>query len=118
MGAQHLVDYTQPPCTAILPIVFKARYNKEMNTHHGAITLYNKQKIIVNTQDQYVCNRIRRYGVWEKKQVALLQHLIRPGFHIIEWGANYGAHTLFMAQKVGPTGHVWAFEPNPQVYPY
>lgn len=94
------------------------RGEKAMGTHHGVTTLHNGQKIIVHTQDQYVCNRIRRYGVWEKEQVALLQHLIRPGFHIIEWGANYGAHTLFMAQKVGPTGHVWAFEPNPHVYPY
>ena len=34
----------------------------------------------------------------------------------VEVGANIGAHTVFLAQAVGPTGQVVAFEPQRVVY--
>ena len=53
-----------------------------------------------------------------KKQTALLDHLLRPSFHIVEWGSNYGAHTLFMTEKAGHRRKVFAFEAKPNVYQY
>jgi FkbM family methyltransferase len=40
----------------------------------------------------------------------------RPGDIVLDVGANVGFFTLRQAQKVGPTGKVFAFEPNPSAY--
>jgi FkbM family methyltransferase len=39
---------------------------------------------------------------------------VRPGAAVMDVGANIGLHTLLMAHLVGPSGHVTAFEPDPQ----
>lgn len=54
---------------------------------------------------------IYREGCFEKETHDRLNELISPGMTILDIGANVGAHTFFMAQKTGPNGHVYAFEP-------
>jgi FkbM family methyltransferase len=44
-------------------------------------------------------------------ELRFVRWLLQPGQKVIDIGANYGVYTLPMAQKVGPGGHVWAFEP-------
>jgi FkbM family methyltransferase len=39
---------------------------------------------------------------------------IRPGDTVIDVGANIGIYTMLAAELVGPSGHVHAFEPDPQ----
>ena len=39
---------------------------------------------------------------------------IRPGDHILDIGGNFGAFSLLAAQKTGPTGTVYCFEPSPK----
>ena len=41
---------------------------------------------------------------------------LREGSIVVEAGANVGAHTLFLARKVGPTGFVFAMEPQRIVF--
>jgi FkbM family methyltransferase len=41
--------------------------------------------------------------------------LLQPGNACIDVGAHTGRHTLPMAARVGPTGHVYAFEPVPTI---
>ncbi len=48
---------------------------------------------------------------WFEDEIKFLRRLLQPGQKVIDIGANYGVYTLSMAQTVGPTGHVWAFEP-------
>lgn len=48
---------------------------------------------------------------WFEDEIKFLRRLLRPGQKVIDIGANYGAYTLSMAQAVGRTGCVWAFEP-------
>jgi len=52
-------------------------------------------------------------GVWEPHVERCLRDLLRPGDIAFDIGANFGYFTAVMAQSVGPTGHVWAFEPIP-----
>src|ERR1700678_1015795 len=44
-------------------------------------------------------------------ELPFVRQLLQPGQNVIDIGANYGVYTLPMAQKIGATGHVWAFEP-------
>jgi FkbM family methyltransferase len=47
---------------------------------------------------------------WFEKELAFLQHLLRPGMTAIDIGANVGAYSLAMARLVAP-GRVFAYEP-------
>lgn len=51
-------------------------------------------------------------GVFEPSTAHALKRLIRPGNVVVDIGANIGSHTLGMAQSVGDTGQVLAFEPT------
>ncbi len=58
-------------------------------------------------------------SVWGDKHhvsvnIELMEKILKPGATAIDVGANIGLITLFMARAVGPTGHVFAFEPAPE----
>lgn len=53
------------------------------------------------------------FGVWEPGVERLARAFLRAGDTAIDVGANVGYYTLLMARAVGPSGHVFAFEPSP-----
>jgi FkbM family methyltransferase len=46
----------------------------------------------------------------------ILTALLRTGDNFVDVGANIGLVTLHAASRVGPSGNLWAFEPNPDVF--
>jgi FkbM family methyltransferase len=56
---------------------------------------------------------------WEVKRrrgdhmLALVERFVRPGDHAVDAGANWGLFTARLAELVGPSGRVTAFEPHP-----
>jgi FkbM family methyltransferase len=52
-------------------------------------------------------------GLFEPHVVEAMRHHVRPGAVAYDVGANVGYHTLYLADLVGPSGKVLAFEPNP-----
>jgi hypothetical protein len=57
---------------------------------------------------------LRRY--YETDVLMALDRLLKPGFSFVDGGANIGMITLHAAHRVGPSGKVLAFEPNPGVF--
>ena len=56
-----------------------------------------------------------QHGIGEPQvQQALVDHL-RPGMTFFDLGANIGYFSLITARLVGPTGHVIAFEADPEI---
>jgi FkbM family methyltransferase len=51
-------------------------------------------------------------GGFELRTLRLYRSLVQPGWVVLDVGANIGAHTLPLAELVGPTGRVVAFEPT------
>jgi FkbM family methyltransferase len=51
-------------------------------------------------------------GIYERWTRAALRNLVAPSALALDIGANIGAHTLHLAQLVGPSGKVIAFEPT------
>jgi len=94
------------------------RDGPSVDSDHVISTLDNGMKIVVNKYDKCVCWFIRLTGHWDSNETAAIHYLVKPGFSIIEVGANFGVHTLTMAGLVGPEGHVDAFEANPYVSKY
>lgn len=51
-------------------------------------------------------------NIYERQTKAALRKLAPPASLVLDIGANIGAHTLHLAQLVGPNGRVIAFEPT------
>jgi FkbM family methyltransferase len=51
-------------------------------------------------------------GAFERSTRATLRKLVNRGDVVFDIGANIGAHTLGLAQSVGPSGRVFAIEPT------
>lgn len=49
---------------------------------------------------------------WFEDELPFLRKILEPGQQVIDIGANHGVYALSMANAVGPTGRVWAFEPS------
>jgi FkbM family methyltransferase len=50
----------------------------------------------------------------DKKLVNLIDKKVFPGMHALDIGSNIGVFTIVLSKKVGLTGEVHAFEPDPQ----
>lgn len=68
--------------------------------------------MLYNTNDLYCGTMLDRYGEFSEGETDLFRQLLQPGMTAVEVGANMGAHTLSIAQFVGPQGRVLAFEPQ------
>jgi FkbM family methyltransferase len=55
---------------------------------------------------------IHFFGSYEPEVRAQIRRWLSPGATAVDVGANVGWHALLMATIVGPTGRVYAFEPN------
>ncbi len=62
--------------------------------------------------DEQIGRALDVYGEWAEGELELLKVFLKPGAFAIDAGANIGTHALFFAQAVGPTGGVFAFEPQ------
>jgi len=57
---------------------------------------------------------IEWYGEYLQTQVDVLSRLVMPAMTIVEMGAGFGTHALWLASAVGPAGHVFLQEDNPR----
>lgn len=55
------------------------------------------------------------YSGNEKDNQRVYASVVRPGDTVVDAGANWGVHALYLAMLTGPAGRVLAFEPHPQV---
>jgi FkbM family methyltransferase len=72
--------------------------------------------MLYNPKDAYVGRSLDLYGEFSEGEVKTLMQLAPEGGVVLDIGANIGAHTVPLAQKVGPKGVVLAFEPQPRIH--
>lgn len=68
--------------------------------------------MFVLATDRYVGRSLELLGEFSEGEVRLLRGLVVPGDTVVEAGSHIGAHTIPLAQQVGPSGRVIAFEPQ------
>jgi len=61
--------------------------------------------------DTPAARSLQIYGEWAEQEIDLLCGLIQEGQNVLEFGGEYGAHTLWLAQAVGDQGQVHVAEP-------
>ena len=76
----------------------------------------NFGQMLVNPNDHYIGQALLQYGEYSWDEIMLLEQLITKGATIVEAGSNIGAHTVPLAQRIGETGRVYAFEPQRLVF--
>lgn len=81
---------------------------KQVDAKHG--------KFSYIAADTFIGRSLEQYGEWTEFELDLLLPLIIPGDVVIDVGANIGTHTIPFAKRVGLTGAVLAFEPQPQLW--
>ena len=70
----------------------------------------------VDSEDRGISPHLAMDGFWEAWVTLALSRLVQPGWSVVEVGANHGYYTLLLADLVGPSGHLTAFEPNPRLF--
>lgn len=75
------------------------------------ITEFNLNKKYLFLDNDAIGNDIIRDGYWEKHITEVLTGLLSAGDNCLDIGANFGYHTITMANIVSDTGKVFAFEP-------
>ncbi|MDB5662059.1 MAG: methyltransferase FkbM family [Sphingomonas bacterium] len=81
----------------------------------GLCRVLGRYKLYVDTQDVGVSSHLMLDGYWELWVTEVLVAHLRRGMVAVDVGANLGYFTMVMADLVGASGKVHAFEPNPSV---
>jgi len=74
-----------------------------------------KYMMWVDLRDKALSPHLMLQGYWEMWITSAMARLTKPGTIGIDIGANLGYYTLLLADAVGPSGRVIAFEPNPRI---
>ena len=91
-----------------------SRRGLNRSTSLGGITLAELPGFRIYTQadDAAVGHHVAQDN-YEADVTAVFRNLLRPGFNVLDLGANIGYFTMLSAALVGPSGSVIAVEPNP-----
>jgi FkbM family methyltransferase len=84
--------------------------NRVLTTNPDGLCIY------LDAFDTSLTPMILTRRTYEPGTTRLLSRIVRPGSRVVEVGANIGWHTLIAAERVGPSGMVKAFEPNPRMF--
>lgn len=83
-------------------------YHQMVPTRYGPM--------LVNKHDVFVGRSLTKYGEFSKGEADFFRTVVKPGWTVLECGANYGAHTVLLAKLVGEQGKVIAFEPQRLIF--
>lgn len=72
--------------------------------------------IHVDPHDRVFAQGLLVRGTYEPYETELFEQALGPGMTVFCLGAHVGYYALLAARGVGPTGHVYAFEPSPDTF--
>ena len=96
------------------PVVIRVAgwFNRKLVFSNFVTVKIDKDTLFAKRLDRILALWLLKYNPARHKEASTLKHFIRPGWTIIDIGANLGYYTLVAARSVGREGHVIAFEPN------
>lgn len=68
--------------------------------------------VLANGAKSAIARSLGEYGEWIEQELDTIGALLDEGHVVLEYGAEYGAQTLWLSQVVGPAGQVYVIEPR------
>jgi FkbM family methyltransferase len=68
--------------------------------------------ILANQSDSPLARSLKSYGEWVEQELDIIGALIQEGQVVLEYGAELGAHALWLSKMVGDEGQVHVVEPR------
>jgi FkbM family methyltransferase len=65
-----------------------------------------------NQADDVIARSLSKYGEWSEHELDTLGAVLDEGGIALQYGAEYGAHALYLSSLVGDTGEVHVVEPR------
>src|SRR5687767_11609897 len=90
------------------PLIFERTPLRVKMCKHAVMMYYSN--------DEYIGRSLDLYGEFSEGETELFQQIVRPGMTVIDAGANIGIHTVYFATAAGPTGRVFAIEPQRVIF--
>ncbi|MCC5922975.1 MAG: FkbM family methyltransferase [Crocinitomicaceae bacterium] len=66
--------------------------------------------------EDWIQENIYFLGDYEKAELQVLEHLLKPGDIFVDVGANFGLYTINAAKIIKENGHIFSFEPFSQSF--
>ncbi len=82
----------------------------------GLTRLSTGEPFIVHTASRDIATWIILGGAWETFVDDVLCALVSPGDVVFDIGANMGYYSVKLGSRAGPTGKLFSFEPNPDLF--
>lgn len=73
--------------------------------------------LFLNPKDPVLSSAVT-FGVYEPFEQGVFKDMCRPGFKVLDVGANVGLYTGIAASQIGSNGVVIAVEPHPESFKY
>lgn len=97
-GLGRFWDIITPAYESMLKLIFKRGLKRNIN----------------NTDVVFISHKLRYYTeIYEPQAWKWVMRQVRPGDVIADVGAHFGLYAIALAKRVGKTGKVFAFEPDP-----
>jgi FkbM family methyltransferase len=84
-----------------------------LGDHRALSTILARYKFFSDTRDIGFATHILTDGFWEMWLTQFMANTIKEGMFVLDIGANFGYYSVLMADLIGPSGQLIAFEPNP-----
>jgi len=72
--------------------------------------------LYMDDADDVIKDELKAGRLWEPLVVGMIIKYAEPGTTMLDVGAHIGVHTLVMSKLAGPTGRVYAYEPQKKMY--
>ncbi|PXV58255.1 methyltransferase, FkbM family [Dyella jiangningensis] len=85
-----------------------------MNAAEMSQRMWNTRYGVMNAiaADNLTTRSLSLLGEWMEQELDLLSTFVEEGQTVVEFGADYGAHTLWLSRAVGAQGEVHTAEPR------
>ncbi|HTV87287.1 MAG TPA: FkbM family methyltransferase [Dyella sp.] len=102
-----------PAIAADIPAIFTP-VHKALSKAVPSVPLWNTRYGMVhdNQADDVIARSLSSYGEWAEQELDLVGALLDEGNVALQYGAEHGAHALYMSKLVGVAGEVHVVEPR------
>jgi FkbM family methyltransferase len=84
--------------------------------HFGNLTLKQCKYGWMLFRGPYIGKCFDLYGQYSESEVAMMRNFLKPGYTVIDVGANIGDLTIPLSIAVGDSGLIYAVESNPDLF--